>query len=70
WFWLHNAETVKALAPSGPWSDCFGLSRQPLGPLRDYFGAEVAWDMLYLNFLARWTFAPALASVGYTYAIP
>ena len=69
WFWLHNGETVKALAPSGPWSGCFGLSRQPLAPLREYFGSEVAWDMLWLNFLARWTFVPAVGSLVYTYAI-
>ena len=67
WFWLHNKETAQSIAPRFPWSSWFGLSRQPMNGLREYFGSRIAWHFLYLNFLARWMLVPALASSAYAY---
>jgi len=67
WFWLHNQETATAIAPRYAWSGFFGLSRQPLSLVRDYFGSEIAWYLLQMNFVARWMAIPAIAGGAYTY---
>uniref|UniRef100_A0A7S0HMC5 Anoctamin transmembrane domain-containing protein n=1 Tax=Hanusia phi TaxID=3032 RepID=A0A7S0HMC5_9CRYP len=67
WFWLHNVESAATIAPKFVWSGCFGLSREPLGRVRDYFGTEISWDLLYMNFMARWMVVPAMGSAAYSY---
>ncbi|EKX44510.1 hypothetical protein GUITHDRAFT_109630 [Guillardia theta CCMP2712] len=67
WFWLHNVESAATIAPKYVWSGCFGLSREPLGKVRDYFGTEISWNLLYMNFVARWMVIPAMGSAAYSY---
>jgi len=67
WFWLHNQESAAAIAPRYAWSGFFGLSRKDLGLARDYFGSEIAWYLLQMNFVARWMAVPAIAGGAYTY---
>ena len=67
WFWLHNKEAAANVAPRYAWSGCFGLAREPLKHAREYFGSEIAWDLLYLNFVSRWMLVPAAGGIVYTY---
>ena len=67
WFWLHNVESAATIAPKYVWSGCFGLSREPLGKVRNYFGTEISWNLLYMNFVARWMVIPAMGSAAYSY---
>jgi hypothetical protein len=69
WFWLHNKEAAASIAPQYAWSSCFGLAREPLKHAREYFGTEIAWDLLYLNFVSRWMLVPAVGGVVYSYVM-
>jgi len=69
WFWLHNKEAAGNIAPRYAWSGCFGLAREPLKHAREYFGTEIAWDLLFLNFVSRWMLVPAVGGVVYSYVM-
>lgn len=69
WFWLHNKEAAANIAPRYAWSGCFGLAREPLKHAREYFGTEVAWDLLFLNFVSRWMLVPAAGGFVYSYVM-
>ncbi len=69
WFWLHNKEAAANIAPRYAWSGCFGLAREPLKHAREYFGTEIAWDLLFLNFVSRWMLVPAVGGAAYTYVM-
>jgi hypothetical protein len=69
WFWLHNKESAANIAPRYAWSGCFGLAREPLKHAREYFGTEIAWELLFLNFVSRWMMIPAAGGMAYTYVM-